>query len=174
MRIEFSVPGKPQAKGRPRFSRGGYAYTPKETATYENMVRLAYMQQCGEQKLSGMIGADIEAVFAIPKSTPKRNVPLMQAGMLLYAKKPDCDNLAKSVLDALNGVAFHDDSQVCRLTVKKAYGEKPRVDVCLHEITPLEEYSADGQMLTKANLESATGTVCGAAPSACDGREART
>ena len=43
--------------------------------------------------------------------------------------KPDCDNIAKAVLDALNGLAYKDDSQVTELTVRKLYAEEGSVGV---------------------------------------------
>ena len=41
----------------------------------------------------------------------------------------DLDNLAKAVLDALKGNAFHDDSQVARLLVERRAGERERISV---------------------------------------------
>lgn len=49
-------------------------------------------------------------------------------------KKPDIDNVVKAVLDALNGVAYRDDTQVIELHVRKSYSEKPRVEVCIEKI----------------------------------------
>lgn len=51
-----------------------------------------------------------------------------------YDKKPDCDNLAKSVLDALNGIAYNDDSQITSLHVVKEYGTQPKVILQLKEL----------------------------------------
>ena len=39
----------------------------------------------------------------------------------------DLDNLAKAILDAIKGYAFHDDAQVCRLLVERAPGERERI-----------------------------------------------
>ena len=58
----------------------------------------------------------------------------MLEGKIEYTKKVDCDNLAKVVLDSLNQVAFHDDSQVSRLYVCKKYAEEPKVIVRLAEL----------------------------------------
>lgn len=58
----------------------------------------------------------------------------MLSGEISYIKKIDSDNLAKSILDALNGVAYDDDSQVCLLIVQKLYAEVARVEVILEEI----------------------------------------
>ena len=46
-------------------------------------------------------------------------------------KKPDVDNITKSILDSLNGIAYKDDSQVTGLEVMKEYGEIPMVRVIL-------------------------------------------
>ena len=55
----------------------------------------------------------------------------MLNGELRPTKKPDCDNIAKVILDALNGIAYHDDSQVVELVVHKHYAETTRVNVTL-------------------------------------------
>ena len=39
----------------------------------------------------------------------------------------DLDNLAKAILDAIKGYAFHDDAQVARLLVERAPGERERI-----------------------------------------------
>jgi crossover junction endodeoxyribonuclease RusA len=41
----------------------------------------------------------------------------------------DLDNLAKAILDAIKGYAFHDDAQVARLLVERAAGERERIMV---------------------------------------------
>jgi len=46
----------------------------------------------------------------------------------------DLDNLAKAILDAIKGYAFHDDAQVARLLVERRPGERERITV---RVTPL-------------------------------------
>ena len=48
-------------------------------------------------------------------------------------KKPDADNIAKIICDALNNVAYHDDTQVIELIVVKKYAREPKVKVALAE-----------------------------------------
>lgn len=137
MRKEFTIPGEPKGKQRPRVTmRGGYAttYTPKETVSYENFVKMCFIQQCGREMLEGAIEADITAYYSIPKSVSKTKHRQMCSGEIRNVKKPDCDNLAKIVLDSLNGIAYHDDSQICELSVSKLYGEEPGVVVFLQTI----------------------------------------
>lgn len=134
--IAFTVPGKPLGKQRPRFSRKGTVvrtYTPRQTAEYERLVKESYIAAGGE-KLEGAIGATIRGYFDPPKATSKKQRQKMLSGEIGYTKKVDADNLAKSILDALNGVAYADDAQVSLLLVYKAYAEMARVEVQLKEL----------------------------------------
>ncbi|WP_442855820.1 RusA family crossover junction endodeoxyribonuclease [Blautia sp. Marseille-P3087] len=76
----------------------------------------------------------IQAFYGIPKSSSKVKREAMLKGELLPAKKPDIDNIAKAVLDALNSVAYRDDTQVVELQLRKQYSEKPRVEICMEEL----------------------------------------
>ncbi|WP_334299865.1 RusA family crossover junction endodeoxyribonuclease [Anaerobutyricum hallii] len=49
-------------------------------------------------------------------------------------KKPDLDNVIKSILDALNKVAYHDDTQIVSLSMEKFYSDSPRVEVTINSI----------------------------------------
>lgn len=71
-KISFIVYGKPQAKQRPRFTRLGHVYTPKETASYENLVKISYREKYGEIMLKNAIKANITVSVAIPKSVSKK------------------------------------------------------------------------------------------------------
>jgi hypothetical protein len=46
----------------------------------------------------------------------------------------DLDNLAKAILDAIKGYAFHDDAQVARLLVERAPGERERIIVAVRRL----------------------------------------
>ncbi len=132
--ISIIIPGKPQAKQRPRFTRSGHVYTPPETANYENMVKLSYREKYGDRVLKNAIQADITVSVSIPKSVSKKKYWEMETGRLYPTKKPDCDNIIKSVLDALNGVAYEDDKQVVKVSCTKKYGNKDGVLVELYEL----------------------------------------
>ena len=134
--VSFTVPGKPFGKQRPRMSRRGKfvtTYTPKETVEYENLVKLSYYNSAGNTKLKGAIKANIKGVFPIPSTTSNKQKEKMISGEVKYTKKIDCDNMAKCVLDALNNIAYDDDSQIYELSVTKEYGENPRVEITLKE-----------------------------------------
>ena len=72
--------------------------------------------------------------FPIPKSVSKKKREEMNRGLLMHTKKPDCDNIAKSILDALNGLAYYDDSQICELSVYKMYSDEPRAEIVINSI----------------------------------------
>ena len=134
MIFTFDIVGEPQGKGRPRFStRGGFVktYTPEKTASYENFVKVCYLNKYKGKKLDGEITAEIIAYFSIPKSLSKKKRSEAIEGKIKPTKKPDTDNIAKTILDSLNGIAFEDDKQVVTLSVKKLYGEEAKVVVVL-------------------------------------------
>lgn len=133
--IKFEILGQPIAKQRPRVTRQGIAYTPSKTVNYEAVVKYTYQSLYGHLEPSTkLIEAYITAIFPIPKSYSKKKTAELLAGHNNYDKKPDCDNLAKIILDALNGIAYKDDSQVTLLHIAKEYGTQPKVIVELREI----------------------------------------
>jgi len=128
-RVAFIVPGEPKGKGRPRFNtKTGRTYTPGDTINYENLVKVQYQTLVGDKYTD----KPIEAVM--PKSMSKSNREKVYHGKLRPTKKPDLDNIAKIVLDSLNGLAYKDDSQVVSLRIDKHYADKPLVKVELYEV----------------------------------------
>ena len=124
--VSFFVPGEVVGKGRPRFTvQMGYAkaFTPAKTTNYENLVKLSFQQAYGDFRFldDSELEMEIVAVFPIPKSTSKKKRALMESGEIAPAKKPDCDNIVKSICDALNLVAYKDDSQITDLQIVKRY-----------------------------------------------------
>ena len=111
----------PQAKGRPKFGKG-FTYTPKKTREYEAQVRELAKGQYWHQPLEGAIKIHIDFIMPRPKSLPRATD--------WHIKRPDCDNLQKAIFDALNGICWEDDSQLCDIRARKMYtldGLSPRV-----------------------------------------------
>lgn len=135
--IHFVIPGPPTAKGRPRFAhmktkRGKHftrTYSDKETASFENLVKIAYWQQRTGKPSESAIFVVVTYYLPIPKSWPKYRREWAQHHPYPVTKRPDLDNLTKSVLDGLNGVAFQDDAQVYRIITTKLYSDNPRTEV---------------------------------------------
>lgn len=138
MKVKFTVLGEPEGKGRPRFRKiGGFPkpYTPENTASYENLIKLEYRRQCKDFKFERGTPLDmrITAYYSIPKSASKKKRALMEQFQIRPMKKPDNDNIIKVVQDALNEVAFHDDVQVVDCQLRKFYSENPRVVVTIQD-----------------------------------------
>ena len=132
----FIVPGQPFAKQRPRVVRtnAGFSrtYTPAQTENYENLIRMAFVQEYGHPvPLTDPLELTVVAYFQIPKSFSKKKVERAEVGLIGGAAKPDWDNIGKIVCDALNKIAFHDDAQVIEGRVIKLYSVRPRVEVTI-------------------------------------------
>lgn len=118
--VRFSVPFC-AGKARPRVTRKGHVYDGAANRAREREIAVAYGQACLERlgEVRGAmdgedVGVSIVAHKALPRSRPARveSEP--------FTCKPDLDNIAKLVMDALNGIAWADDAQVTSLSVSKA------------------------------------------------------
>lgn len=133
--IKFVVLGKPIAKARPRMTRQGFAYTPQKTVNYENLIKYTFQSEFpSHEPFLGLIEANITCIFDIPKSYSKKKTKELLETHNNYNHKPDLDNIAKIILDSLNGIAYKDDSQVTALHINKEYGNQAKVIVELEEI----------------------------------------
>ncbi len=130
--ILFKIPGEPVAKGRPRVTRWG-AHTPEKTVNYETLVKEMYAITYGQTMLEGELDIEIKLYFQIPKSTSKKKRELMEQGKIRPTKRPDLDNCMKTITDALNGIAYKDDSQIVDAAVRKYYSNTPRAEVCIQQ-----------------------------------------
>lgn len=114
MRAVFEVEcDRVRGQGRPRFA--GHAYEDRRDAEWKALIAAEYRGQCADDEgrlpvFHGPVAVRIDVHGRLPKrerlSSPN-------------TFKPDVDNIAKAVLDALGGVAYDDDKQVVELTVKK-------------------------------------------------------
>lgn len=138
--VTFTVPGAPKGKARARTVRGRggntFSYTPEGTVLYENLIKTCYRQDVGAVIFNDgqPLSVTIRAYFPLLKSVSKKKKQEMLDGSILPTKKPDIDNIAKCVLDALNKLAYRDDTQVVELHMEKHYAEVPRVEVSIQEI----------------------------------------
>ena len=135
MIYEFEVPGKIIGKGRPRLnSYTGVVYTPTRTKDYESLVEQYFLLKYPRFKaLEGRIKVNIIAYFSIPKTTKKSDINEMLENNISPTKKPDIDNIVKSILDSMNKFAFKDDNQITKLEVEKKYSLEDKVYVKIEE-----------------------------------------
>lgn len=131
--IKLTIPGPPCAKQRPRLGKHT-TYTPTKTVNYETLVKQLYIIQNHRQQLEGQLSMTVRAYFQIPKSESKKKKLDMYECRIRPTKRPDWDNVGKIISDALNGLAYHDDSQIVTATVEKWYSTEPRVEVEIREI----------------------------------------
>lgn len=135
MRYEFTVFGQPTGKGRPRFTRAGHTYTPEKTRNYEELVRYSFISSYPKGiPLEDAVKVSIVAYYSIPKSYSKKKRQECLNDQIPVQSKPDCDNIAKIILDSLNGYAYVDDKQVSALRVMKQWSDMPRVEVYIEEV----------------------------------------
>jgi Holliday junction resolvase RusA-like endonuclease len=137
--VVFSIPGEPVAKGRPRattINGSARMYTPKKTGVYEGRAALfASQAMAGRPLMDGPLALSFTAVFQVPKSWSIKRKTANRIKAEYVTKKPDVDNLAKIIGDALNGVTWTDDSQVVELrSCTKVYGDEPRVEVTIERL----------------------------------------
>lgn len=139
--VYFTVPGKPQGKAR---ARTGYnprtkqvmSHTPDNTVLYENHIKTCYMETTDKIFNKGEpLSVNIAACFEPVKSVSKKKRELMLQNKIRPTKKPDIDNIVKTVLDALNGVAYKDDTQVIQVMATKIYQDRARVDIAIAELS---------------------------------------
>lgn len=134
-KTEIFFPFEPVPKGRPRFTRTGHAYTPKTTQDYEKKIAEYYRENCSDFY---DIAIKVKIIFNMPiaKSITKKNRELIMTGIIKHTKKPDADNMTKSVTDALNGIAYADDSLITEIHVIKRYATDNNVGI---ELTIAED-----------------------------------
>lgn len=117
-RIAMFIPTVPRPTARPRVLKTGRTYLPKPTKDAQAVVTQA-CKQAGDTypyfDSSRALSVEIEALYPYPKSFPKRKQTRKQPMQV----RPDLDNLAKTVLDAANGILWHDDAQITNLQVSK-------------------------------------------------------
>lgn len=142
--IHFEVLGKVRGKGRPRFQRLGNfvkTYTDKDTVNYESLIRFSFIESgCKPYDSEAQLKAVVKIYIAPPKSTSKKKLQQMLEGKIRPTKKPDIDNVLKSLFDGLNKVAYNDDTQIISIQCEKYYSlcEKLAVDIYdIEEITSL-------------------------------------
>jgi Holliday junction resolvase RusA-like endonuclease len=128
--FECGILIEPKAKQRPRFN-GRFAYTPKSTREYEAVLKTFISKAYENEPISRETPLGVNLAFNVPQLKRKvRDMPTV--GL-------DVDNAAKAILDAMNGIVYVDDSQVCDLTVKKRYASEGYVEIKVYLLNSLQK-----------------------------------
>lgn len=133
MTLELTISTKPVPQARPRFyvrhhGLGHFvgAYDPAKCKSFKEVIawhaKVKAIEQGLKSPLSGAIS--INLIFQMGKNGKG----------VYHTKRPDIDNLAKAVKDALRGVLYHDDSQIVEAHLYKLYGE-PQVKIKITVLT---------------------------------------
>ena len=137
MEIQYTVVGIPKPQARPKFFRNkaGFIGTYSPKTDWFGLVYGETLKQKEkiQEKLKGALQLNLLFFMPIPKSISKKK----REQLKYVIKKPDVDNLAKAVMDAMNNAGiWEDDSQISRLDVLKVYGEEPK---CIITVIELED-----------------------------------
>jgi Holliday junction resolvase RusA-like endonuclease len=139
--ITVIIAGMAVAKGRPRMTRRGFAYTPAATRKYEAHGRLAARQAMdGRPPIAIPVRAEITVDLPVPASWSPRRRDAALRGEIRPTSRPDADNYIKSGLDAINGIVVIDDSLVVEIAAEKRYAHVPQIAIT---ITPLPATAAN-------------------------------
>ena len=139
MEIKIVIPGQPVPQGRPRFSAKPFlhAYDPKPSVDYK--VKAAALRNMPQKPLSGELEVEVHVYKETLKSFSKAKKIDAEARILRPITKPDADNYAKGILDALKGIVWEDDGQVVDLIARKYYSMEPRAEVFVRQLSSQQE-----------------------------------
>lgn len=150
--LRVTVPGEPVAQGRPRgFHHPGVGvrmYDPLESRDWKLTARARYeaalhvlVREAPAFPKGVPVDLYVVAIFACPRSHYRKR-PLPRRRKL---GTPDAENIAKAVQDAGNGMLWHDDSQVVRLTVEKWYGAQGEAPAVYLTVRAIEASRPEGR-----------------------------
>jgi Holliday junction resolvase RusA-like endonuclease len=128
----------PQPRAKTRLFRNPHSplgvtashYEPATAKAWKATVIAQIVTQKPASPVEGPLALSLRFYLPRPQSLPKREH--------FHVKRPDCDNLAKAVKDALKGVVYRDDSQIVQLTVTKEYGPAPGVGIRVERVFALQ------------------------------------
>jgi Holliday junction resolvase RusA-like endonuclease len=131
----FEILGNPIPQKQTQFIRAsGIAYDPSRKERDQFLWHAKHYAP--SEPLLGPVMVDLSFFFAPPASTSGVKRRQMLNHVIHHIKKPDADNCAYLVTNAMKGVFYHDDAQIIDLCIHKRYAEVPRTVV---KITPIEE-----------------------------------
>tara|TARA_B100000497_G_scaffold126537_1_gene165691 strand:- start:508 stop:942 length:435 start_codon:yes stop_codon:yes gene_type:complete len=142
-KVRITIPGTPVAQGRPRLTTfGGHAraYDPKKSRDWKTMVKEFGIQAMREfeheNPFQGPLKVWIKCIMPLPKSSHRKRTPVPEKWNI---KKPDVDNLYKGIADGLEGVVYHNDSQICDLQVIKKTAAQEKGPKVMIEISTIDD-----------------------------------
>jgi Holliday junction resolvase RusA-like endonuclease len=136
----FDVHGEPKGQPRPRaFARGGKArvYDPGTAEAWKGDIALAARPFLPTEPIDSPIKVAVSFYFPRPARLLRKKDP---DGLIPHTAKPDSDNAAKAVLDALTTIGmWRDDALVSSLIAEKHYAARGQVAGALIQVFVLKE-----------------------------------
>lgn len=115
-----------------RTASGVRAYDPSKMT--KTLIQWQISPTAPSEPLRGAISMDLTFYMPIPKHTTRIKRALMLNGTERPITRPDFDNLAYVVTNALKGIVYRDDSQVVRCLIEKYYSDVPKTVIKIMEI----------------------------------------
>ena len=141
--VQIAVPGDPKAQARGRaVRRGNYVSViddPKSRSHKAYIQDVAARLWGNQPPLDCEVWLEIVCKFQLPRSKWRKREPVNEH---YHMARQDADNLAKAVMDALNGVVYLDDRQVVSLTVQKLRAAQGEPSETLVQIAWLDQGEA--------------------------------
>jgi Holliday junction resolvase RusA-like endonuclease len=138
MKYTFTVPEKPVSKERPRFGKTWsgkrVVFTKAKTRKFEQRVADEAIA-AGVKPQDGPVSVSVVANFTPAKRLHRDTRAAMIAAGWAHDNVRDIDNVSKSILDGLNGIAYADDKQVALLTVYKRWAWVEGVSVTVEALS---------------------------------------
>lgn len=138
--ISFVIEGEVVPWKRPRFNgKTKHVFEDSEIKAYKEKVIQAYKKSGGRYFDKDVpLKCDVTIFTQVPMSASR-----IKRGNLIRncrpTKRPDNDNLYKGITDALNGVAYYDDSQIVDTGIHKFWSYEPRAEVTITDISEFLE-----------------------------------
>lgn len=138
--FQFVIYGIPTPQKQTRFAfRGGQPHAYDPSSKDKQHIQWQIKATAPKTPLLGPVELTIVFFLPIPKATSSKKRNAMLNRVLLPNVKPDEDNLAYIVTNALKKIVYDDDKQVCVKHVYKLYGAEPRTVIRVRPISQLEE-----------------------------------
>lgn len=132
----FTFDIEPTPQLRPRVSSRPHVrvYDPPKVKNFKNLLRSLAVDQYARPPLIGPLSVSLTFYRPIQTSISKTERERRLSNESKPVVKPDTDNYIKSTLDALNGVLWHDDSQIVKIEAEKKYSDHPRITVSVKPV----------------------------------------
>lgn len=133
----IEIHGNPCPQKQTRFvRRGSYVSTFDPSSKEKANIQWQLKAYAPREPLAGAVKVDLTFYLPVPKSTSGVRKRQMLNHVILPTKRPDVDNLAYLITNAMKSIIYCDDSQVVDLCMHKRYGAEPKTVV---KIIPIEE-----------------------------------